>query len=310
MEKDATVIGEIKRHAQDVLQIGQFFPSSSSDLAALTAACVVLPLLAASPAGATHLFGNVNGNLASAVHNNPNGKVILDPDPVVSLHVSSLRILSALATQGFDADGADNNLATVDDNWTITQGDLSENSLKVEFYRAFADTEPDATCGTITFNNNPTRHHSGGAAICLTYHAHQGDPTDIHWIQSILTNAPLNNKADDTTTFPGLTLHLDNFPGPNGNPYYDTAFDEAANATAFYDAAWRPLGNVDWEADVYVATGNLANRTLAIYDGARWGFEIAVPEPSSVALFSVSLISFAVIRLAAGARRRLTQDAS
>jgi len=279
--------------------------SSPAGLAAW-AACLALPLLASSPASATHLFGNVNGNPANAAHNNPDAIITLDPNPVTPLHAASQRLLGALTTQGFDADGADNNAATANDNWTITEGDLSANSLRVEFYRAFADTEPNATCGSFTFNNNPTVHHTGGAAICLTYHPHASDPVSIHWVQSILTNVPGNRKAGDNTTFPGRTLYLDNFPNPNGDPFYDTSF--AANAGAFYDAPFRTIANVDWEADVYVVTGDLANRTLTIYDGARWGFEIKIPEPSTLVLFGVSLIGFGALRLAA--RRRPSYGAT
>ncbi len=273
------------------------------------AVCLVLPLLVAAPARATHLFGNVNGNPHTVGHANPNATITLDPEPVTPLHAASQRLLGALATQGFDADGADNNAATAGDNWTITEGDLSADSLKVEFYRAYSDVRPGVTCGTFV-RAAETVHHTGGAAICLTYHPHvdKGDPVDIHWIQSILTNVPGDNKAADNTSFPGRTLYLDNFANPNGHPYYDPGF--AANAGAFLDRPRRAIANVDWEADVYVVTGNLAARTLTIYDGARWGFEIKVPEPSSLVLFGVSLAGFTILRLVAGARRRPVRPAA
>jgi hypothetical protein len=282
-------------------------PSSSAGLAAWAAVSVVLPLLASSPASATHLFGNINGNPHTVAHINPPAEVTLDPEPVTELHVTSARILLALATQGLDADGADNNAATAGDNWTINAGALSANSLKVEFYRAFVDTEPNATCGSFTFNNNQTFHHTGGAALCLTYHPHAGDPVDIRWIQAVLTDAPGNRHA--ATPFLGRTLYLDNFHKPVGDPFYEPG--AAANAGAFYDAPFRGIaGNIDWEADVFVATGNLATRTLTIYDGARWGFQITVPEPSSLAVFGASLIGFAALQLAAGVRRRRTHVAT
>src|SRR6185437_14785674 len=94
------------------------------------------------------------------------------------------------------------------------------HSLNVEFYRSFVDTRPAATCGTFAIPSQTTHpDHSGGAALCLTYHPHGTDPTNIHWIQAVLTNAPKDRYAD--TTFNGETLYLDNFGNPAGNPFYD-----------------------------------------------------------------------------------------
>jgi hypothetical protein len=285
-------------------------PSTKAVRVMLAAAATSVLLFAPLPANATHLFGAVNGNPAAADHTPPpRARITLDPDPVVELHAATVRILSALAVQGFDANGADNIAGNADD-WTITEANLSEDSLRVVRYSAYADTSPAFNCGTVAVPAFGPNHHTGGAAFCLTYHPHAGDPAaaNIHWIQSILTNVPDPAARSDTTTFPGFSLYLDNLLNPPAemDPFYDTRGE--ANGDHFADVPRRPisksLGRVDWEADVFVVTGNLAAHTLTIYDGARWGFEIRVPEPSTIMLLGVSVLILGGRRLAAAEAKR------
>jgi hypothetical protein len=268
---------------------------------------VVIALLPTQVDG-SHIFGNLAGDPHQAHHTNPKGTSTLELDPVLGIHHLATGFLDpALAAQGFDSDGLDNIPGNLDD-WTITRGTLSANSLMVELYKAYADTRPPYTCGTRVLVEE-TEHHRGGAAICLTYHPNEGDPigADARWLQVIKTNAPLRGAQANTTVLPPFSFYIDNVKNPVVGdplsehpvftyPFYELPVYTAVAGAYFSDRPFRlfpaPGAKIDWEAQVFITTGDLAARTLTIYDGAWWGFELetrAVPEPAAGILLLVGV---------------------
>ena len=170
---------------------------------------------------------------------------------------------------------------------------------------------PGVTQGTIV---RPAQNVAGqgGVAIGLGYDADTSvgslDPTGagVHWVQVIHTNDPLNLawvQANGVNAGGGYYNYIDDEGNPAFNPYYDTL--AAANSTDFVDRALRILGgNVDWQAQVFLATETLTNPldrsqggTLTLYDGVWWGFALVapVPEPASIILAGCGLGCLVVV---------------
>lgn len=277
--------------------------------------CIASIALFSSSANATHITGTLDGDPHEATHIGPPGRSTLDPDPVIEMHAGECPwLLPALAKLGMDADGTDNAPGGGDD-WTITfNSNLTEDSLSVDLYKAYVDTAPGYSCGAgankFTLAAR-TIHHTGGAAICLTYQPHEGDPTDIHWIQVVRTNflpppAVIPAGDIDSTTFAPFHVFIDDGLAGQapGAPFYDTI--GAANKGAFADRPRDALmpGIEDFDFQVFVATGDLPHNTLTIYDGAWWGFQLTVPGASTFGLLIVGLLGLVGHGRVTGAKRR------
>ena len=148
----------------------------------------------------------------------------------------------------------------------------------------------------------------GGAVMNLTYNPKAGstDPmgNNAEWIQVVRTNFAFGNtdphKVYGYNAGGGYTYFIDNFygantPANNGtmNPTYDGGYKAngdpngfSATSTTFIDRPFLPLSNgLNTQFQVFLATDNTTTKTLTIYDGVWWGFQVAaVPEPSTYIL--------------------------
>lgn len=210
-------------------------------------------------------------------------------------------LMQALRAQGFDDRHAD---ATK--RWTINKRELAGDII-LDTYKAFVDERPVVNISDFTVYEKRPDPGVGGAAFGLRYRSGEGDPTTgLHWIQVIRTNVPLSGGDA-----PGAySIYLDNADNrAAGAPWYEApgdgvhgTFQDAQRRTNFWMAD-RPsraiVDGVDWQAQVFLATGDIARRTLTIYDGVWWGFGLStnVPSPGSLALLGLG-------GLAAARRRR------
>lgn len=186
--------------------------------------------------------------------------------------------------------------------WTITTGTLT-GTLNLDENYAWVDTEP--AVNRYGFNLGAVnRSGAGGAQMAVGYTPGNGDPArdSVHWIQIIRTNDPTSFGTANGVGLlgdVGFTYYVDN--GANaGNarvtPFYDAG--GAANGQGFIDSPFRYTPNVVWDAWCFLATGDIASRTLKIYDGWSWGFTTStVPAPST-------LMALALLGVGAMRRRR------
>jgi|GEM_PF-4537020 len=144
----------------------------------------------------------------------------------------------------------------------------------------------------------------GGCAFALGYAQDDGDPeaSDIRWLQVIRTNSPLNwgiTRGVGLLGDVGMTWYVDNGwtgqPNPPSDPFYGAddnvnGTGYAANSRGIIDSPSRGLADgVWWEAWVFAATGDLANKRLTIYDGVHWGFRMdTVPTPGTLVMLVAS----------------------
>ncbi len=210
-------------------------------------------------------------------------------------------LMQALRAQGFDDQHADPNK-----RWTIHKRQLA-GDMVLDTYKAWVDERPVVNISDFTVYQTRAAARIGGAAFGLRYRAGDGDPTTgLHWIQVVRTNVPLGSGDN-----PGAySIYLDNADNrAAGAPWYDApgdgvhgTFVDAQRRTNFWMAD-RPsrliVDGVDWQAQVFLATGDIARRTLTIYDGVWWGFTLStnIPTPGSLALLALG-------GLAAARRRR------
>jgi hypothetical protein len=118
-----------------------------------------------------------------------------------------------------------------------------------------------------------------------------------------VTNAPLQSAVTWSPPWdPSTYWYVDNIGNPPNNPFYDPI--GTANATDFLDAASREYSfDTWWRAYTFIATGDLAARTLSISNQAvYWGFDdpieyAAAPAPNALVLFglgsSVLMLAYA-----------------
>lgn len=213
----------------------------------------------------------------------------LDPSPAIYMKDCPW-FIPALSAQGIDNDGLDNIPGNADD-WTLTFPDLF-GTIFLDAYYPWVNQAPAITVGGHTWaaKNKPGQ---GGATLALSYKPKPNttDPTgnDVHWVQVIKTNDPMGNQAKYDAGG-GYSWYIDNDGNPAGNPFYDfpvPGFVPAAGDDWFFDRPSRfPV--TDWEAQAFIATGDPATRTLALYDGVYWGFEV-VPVPGSLTLALIGL---------------------
>jgi hypothetical protein len=171
--------------------------------------------------------------------------------------------------------------------------------MRLDTYRAWAETKPAVVQPTIQVAQQAVPGY-GGAAIGLRYIPQGTDPSGagVHWFQIIGTNAPLANpNGIYTDPASGTAWYIDDAPNnlATEGPFYDA--HGAATTDDFIDRPTRQYAdNTDWQAAVFIATGNPAAKTLNISNqGVFWGFHdpltVANPEPSTLVLaFSGSLI--------------------
>jgi hypothetical protein len=206
------------------------------------------------------------------------GKSTLDPTPG-SYRISGdcPWVVPALAAQGFSAAN----------NWTIDTAALS-GSLTLNIYDPWVNTAAAFNCDTLGTNDrkNP---QSGGSRICITYQPAGSDPSgnQVRWLQVIRTNSASNfGQAHGVSVGGGYYHYLDNGYGfgtrknaAGKDPYYggddiisNTGY--AAHDKGFLDVPARSyLASADWEAQVFIAKGDLELKKITIYDGVWWGFQ-------------------------------------
>ena len=121
--------------------------------------------------------------------------------------------------------------------------------------------------------------------------------TAVHWIQVIRTNCPLDYYAAHVDG--DYYEYIDNYGNLLNNPFYDPI--GTAGPTYFEDTPCRecefwcpcPATFCDWDAQVFLATGDLNNKTLTLYeDGVWWGFEfecVPIPAPGALILASMGI---------------------
>lgn len=135
--------------------------------------------------------------------------------------------------------------------------------------------------------------NSGSLEIQIDYTPGTGDPakitdntkiaaTDAVWTQSVATTAKLGSAL------PG-NPYLDNPSGLPGTQLGPPAYPFQYVDSLFYDKPSRNATN-SWYAVAYLSRADFTNKTLTVYDGVRWGFQVnAAPEPGSLALATVAL---------------------
>lgn len=265
----------------------------------MAAVFVLLISAATSRAALLAPYGNPPYNNSPA--NDPAGSAYLNPLPA-SYRVAGdcPWVIPALQAQGF----------TKANNWTINTQALV-GDIELDVYMPWTNLRPGFTQGTIV---RPSANvpGQGGAAIGLGYDpdpsAGSNDPSGVgvHWLQVIHTNNPLDlawAQANGVNAGGGYYNYIDDQGNPAFDPYYDT--QAAANTTDFVDRPSRNLGtNIDWQAQVFIATETLNNPldrsqggTLTLYDGVWWGFTLVapVPEPASILLAGCGLGCLVVV---------------
>jgi hypothetical protein len=111
-----------------------------------------------------------------------------------------------------------------------------------------------------------------GQSLFLEYRPHPGNPVNIHWLQFVTTNFPV-----DEAHSPGVPF-ID--CGPD-SPWYDEA--SIAHDTGFLDIPARKVqaAPIIWQADLFIVSQNSLG-TWVIWQGIRWGWQ-AGPSPLLVA---------------------------
>jgi hypothetical protein len=254
----------------------------------LSLAVAVSGLVPAARAALLTPNGNPTGALTATSPPQPDGFTY-----TVSLDLASggevierWNPLDVLAAQGFSAANG----------WTITRFAF-QGDHRLDTYYAWAEGYPVINQGALQVGPGGGAG-SGGAAIGLHYLPRGTDPTGaaVHWLQIIETNFPAAGAVGIRDPFYGdpYVLYLDDVGNPAGNPFYDGIANAPADATDFIDAPSRPYrNNTDWNAWLFMATGDLAAHTLSFSDVAvHYGFidpagGAANPEPSSLTLIAL-----------------------
>jgi hypothetical protein len=259
----------------------------------------LLGSLAAAPLTATGSLLIPNGNpTGGPTLSSANGSVTLDPSPALYMASSaSTWLLPALGAQGI----------STGNGWTINLLPLAESTITLQTYRPWVEAFPAVSCGSFTDVLTPNAG-AGGADICLTYQGQGEDPngSSVRWLQVIRTNDPSGfGTTNGVNDGGGYYLYIDNgWPGqtvPPSDPYYGKDDDINStgyfgNSTAFVDQPSRAFQQgLDWDAQVFIAFGNLDAKLLNVYDGVAWGFTMT-PEPNTFTLVALGIVMLAVGR--------------
>jgi hypothetical protein len=266
----------------------------------LLALVCLLHLLAGGPLPAAASLAIPNGNpTGGPTASGVNGSSTLDPSPAVYMAASdSTWLLPALNAQGINAGNG----------WTINMLPL-EGTITLQTYQPWVEAFPAVNCGSFSDAVTPNAG-AGGADICLTYQPQGEDPSGsiVRWLQVIRTNNPSAfGTTNGVNQGGGYYVYIDNgFGGqtvPPTDPFYGADDDNNAtgywgNSTAFVDQPARAFQTgLDWDAQVFIAFGDLNSKYLNIYDGVAWGFTL-VPEPNSLTLFAFGTLVLAMVRRA------------
>lgn len=162
---------------------------------------------------------------------------------------AGVSVITVLSAQGINAANG----------WTISRFNY-QGQLRLDNYYAWTEAGPAITQGSISVPSS-SASGAGGIVFGLHYTPAVNDPS-AHWIQVIHTNVAGSNKGAQADPFdPNGTWYIDNFPNPDGDPFYDTYY--AANATDFIDRPQRPYSDSSyWRAYLFLAYGDLTNKTL------------------------------------------------
>ena len=191
--------------------------------------------------------------------------------------------ISADFTAAFNSWNADMGARGGAGGWTIVNAGGLNGTFKVNDY---TPTLVGAT-GDLSFN--------------MSYTAGLGDPSataaNTVWAQSIRTTDKLAGSLAGNP-------YLDNPAGLGGGTYNPPAYPFQYADGHFYDDPSRtgnPTRKVQWIGDLYLCTINYGTKTLNVYDGVEWGFEInpkpaATPEPGSMAALGLGIVGLAVRR--------------
>lgn len=276
----------------------------SSLATALSGVVILLSLASRADAGLVAELGNPTAGPTSAAAAN-GGKTTLIPSPAVFVAAGACPwLMPALAAQKFSAA----------EGWEISTANLA-GDIKMNVYAPWVDGAPAIGSGDIEAEATEDPGF-GGAVITLNYTPQESEAKiQFHWIQVIHTNAPSPEELAFGSKSGAYINALDNSEDGQDemptSPYYDGV--HAADATDFIDNPARPFvaGNdgkaIDFQAQVFLASGDLANKKLTIYDGVWWGFTntIVVPEPATFVLAGLGSVAI----LMHAARKRLVRAA-
>jgi len=217
-------------------------------------------------------------------HQDNNGVTVvtLNPDPVQKATVPSQAFENAMT----------NSLAAAD--WwgsTITSFDWG-GSL-------------NGTYVVDVYNAAHKSLFSGGAQFLIRYIRGDGDPlaSDLFWIQVVDSNV---KNGGETIPYPDV--YFSSYPAGqkfpsyfrpdettlDPNPYVGTADirnssytlngEEYSYDLAFWDFPSR-TADAYWRGELFLASYDEDTRTVTVYDGVLWGFDINTPLPTAFALF-------------------------
>ena len=270
---------------------------------------ILVSSLSLSPASATMavVSGAFTNYLATASATgvqttlNPDlpGAPILQPDP-------SNGFTGAMTGSLASADWWGDEITTFDYTGSLN------GTLYVDVYRAGADPAP-----------------FGFADLLVRYTRGAGDPlaSDLFWIQTVDTSQRGNNVPANEQ-IPYADVYASGYPAGQKLPFYfrpdEVDLDSNAWITAhggangntsrapirssnytvggnnytydiaFFDRPSRAPTNY-WRGELFLASYDAPNKTVVVYDGIRWGFDV-VPEPSTGLLLALGTVMIAAWR--------------
>lgn len=229
---------------------------------------------------------------ASGSHNNCWLTSTLDPAPARQMDDCPW-LHNALEAQNMDGDHG----------WTITFAADLPGVITIDEYYAWVEEMPPVTNRHGTTYPGTAEGCIGGAVLDLNYDVVPPNPA-MRWIQVIRTDAPTPHGQANGYDEPGTDYYqyIDNGGNPAGDPFYDPV--HTAGSDWFIDTPWRECAcppcnfNCDWEAQLFMATGDPQTHTLTIYDdGVWWGFDFScIPEPSTLFLLLAAVAGLSARR--------------
>jgi hypothetical protein len=282
----------------DLLGQSQKSPVTSQEVASMSNRSRILALVAllavCSPALGYHIGGNATANPRSA---SADGRLFVycqPPTVITQTAPNDPWLTNALAAQFYDADHG----------WTVRYHGLSfQGGYTIGIYKAWVDNTTAFTQGSLNYGGE-SLPGKGGNEIGIHYDAGAGPPPDpsgagVHWINVLSTNISQLGTSVPSYPYAGGWYLIDDAGNPANNPFYDSG-GGLANSTDFVDIPYGPMnGTSKIYAHTYIATGDLGNKVLDIYDGVAWGFNEpkATPEPSTWIL-TLSGAAFLIVFLA------------